>query len=350
MGEITPNSSLQPKQRLDELSLCNLWFCTMVLLLHLCSDAVVSAPRGTLFYLIIYSLWKLCSVAVYGFLFLSGCKAFLGYRRPLREYYLRRIQTILPAYLFWSSVYYLVQVLLGGKAFSLTAFLSGLLLGSHGAHLYYIVALLQFYLLMPLWRSMVDHVPAIISLPLLALLSALLPDLMSWFWQQCLPGVPMYLDRFFLSYLFIWCAGCYAGANYAAFQAQLRQSHWLLWLGCIVLFPLYLYCGYQNYVHHEWFSFLAPLQQYYNLLAIGALFALAQPLANLMRFRLLRALDLASYQIYLSHMLPLIAAPHILQRLHITSAAPRLLLQALIVLLPTVIYGLLWQRIHAQKC
>ena len=37
----------QPKKRLDELSLCNLLFCAMVLLLHLCSDTIIAAPRDS---------------------------------------------------------------------------------------------------------------------------------------------------------------------------------------------------------------------------------------------------------------------------------------------------------------
>ncbi len=346
MGEI---ASPRPARRLDELSLCNLLFCGMVLLLHLCSDAIVSAPRDSVFYIVVFSFWKLCAVAVYGFLFLSGCKAFLGRRRPLRAYYLRRARVVLLPYLLWSPVYYLVRIALGHESFSLAALFSGLLLGSHGAHLYYIIALLQFYLLMPLWRRMVDRLPAVIILPLLGVLSVLLPDLMHFLWQRWLPGLPVYLDRFFMSYLFVWCAGCYAGANYVRFQELLHQSRRVLWVAAAALLPLYLYCGYQNHVRSEWFGFLTSLQQYYHILAIGAVLALARPLAKCMRLRILQALDRASYQIYLSHMLPLIAAPWILRRLGVTAAAPQLLLRAVIVLVPTLGGCLLWQWLWERR-
>jgi len=336
----------QPKRRLDELSLCNLLFCAMVLLLHLCSDTIVSAQRNSGFYMVIYSLWKLCSVAVYGFLFLSGLKAFLGKRKALKDYYRRRAWAVLLPYVVWSLIYYAVRIALAADPFSLGGLLSRLALGNASAHLYYIIALLQFYLLIPLWRLMVDRIPAIVTLPLLAILAVLLPDLMNQTCQHF--GWANYVDRFFMNYLFVWCAGCYAGANYEALKSALHKARWVLWAAALLLLPLYLYCSYQNYVNYIWYSYLTALQQYYLVLSICAILALAPYLTGLMRCRVLQALDRASYQIYLAHMLPLIAAPRILSALGVTAAAPQLLLRAVIVLVPTLGGCLVWQWL-AQK-
>ena len=337
----------RPRRRLDELSFCNLLFCAMVLLLHLCSDSIVQAEKNTGFYLVVYSLWKLCAVAVYGFLFLSGLKAFLGSRKPLKDYYLRRAWTVLLPYLVWSLIYYVIRATLNADSFSPKTLLFCLVFGSSAAHLYYIIALLQFYLLIPLWRRMVDHLPAVVILPLLAILSVLIPEMMGQICQHF--GLPNYLDRFFVSYLFVWCAGCYAGAQYEAFKAALHKARWPIWIAALLLLPVYLYCGYQNYVNYEWYSFLTPLQQYFHIIAIAAILALAPYGKKLMRCRVLQALDRASYQIYLAHMLPLLAAPRILSMLGVAAALPQLLLRSLIVLVPTLGGCLVWQWLSGRR-
>ena len=111
---MTAQEAQRPAPRLPELSAGNLAFCGMVLLLHLCSDTIVQAPTGTVFYGLVFTLWQLSAVAVYGFLFLSGLKAQLGRPRPLKEYYVRRARAILPGYLLWSAVYLALRAVLGG--------------------------------------------------------------------------------------------------------------------------------------------------------------------------------------------------------------------------------------------
>ncbi len=334
--------------RRGDLSICNLIFCAMVLLLHLCSDTVAYAEPGTAFYIPVFCLWKLCSVAVYGFVFLAGLKGFIGRRRPIGEYYRRRVTAILLPYVVWSVLYYLFRAWLGGNAPSLGGLGQSLLLGSAAAHLYYVIAIMQFYLLMPLWRKMADKLPPVILLPVLAALSTLLPDLMARVWSRLLPQVPVYLDRFFLSYIFVWVAGCYAGANYEQFHVLLRRCRWPLRIATFSLLPLYLYFSYQNYVNLQWYGFMTSMQQYFVLLGIAAVMTYGHRGANLMRFRLLQALDRASYQIYLSHMAPLLAAPAILSRLGVTAAAPQLLLRTVIVLVPTLGGCLLWQYLRGR--
>ena len=344
MGEIT-------RARREELSLGNLIFCAMVLLLHLCSDAVLTAPTGTLFYVCVFALWKLCSAAVYGFLFLGGLKACLGRRQPLKTYYLRRARSVLLPYLVWAVIYYFVRLFLGNGTFSAVQLLKQLALGETAAHLYFVIAIVQFYALIPLWRAMVDHLPAQIVLPILAVLSAVVPDMAAWAWEALLPGTPVLLDRCFISYLFVWCAGCYAGAQYERFTAALRQSRWFLWVTAVVLLPLYLYVFYRNQVDLAWYAFMAPLQQLYCAVAIGAVMALAQAAGQrAMRLWTLRALDRASYQIYLSHMLPLLAAPGLMRRAGIPDLAwLRLTVQAAIVLIPTLGGCLIWQLIVQKR-
>lgn len=346
MGEI-----VQPARRREELSLCNLAFCAMVLLLHLCSDTIVTAPKDTPFYVLVYTVWKLCAMAVYGFLFLGGLKACLGRRQPLSTYYKRRARSVLLPYLVWSVAYYFVRLLLNHAAFSPLDLLAQLALGSTAAHLYFVIIILQCYALIPLWRAMVDRLPAAVALPVLALLAAVLPNLLTHLWQQSLPETPVYLDRIFVNYLFFWCAGCYAGAQYERFCALLRQSRSFLLVTAVLVLPVYVYYSYQNQVHLQWFGFLTPLHQLFCAVGIGAVLALAQPVATrLMRPWAMQALDRASYQIYLGHMLPLIAAPGLMRRMGVPDlAVVQLLVRSAIVLVPTLGVCLLWQAARRKN-
>ena len=94
-----------------------------------------------------------------------------------------------------------------------------------------------------------------------------------------------------------------------------------------------------------WYPFLTALEQLYLGVAVGAAMAAAQALGpRLIRSRALQALDRASYQIYLGHMLPLLLAPGLLRRLGVPDlAAVQLLGRAVIVLVPTLGLSLLWQ-------
>ena len=64
----------------------------------------------------------------------------------------------------------------------------------------------------------------------------------------------------------------------------------------------------------------------------------------------MQALDRASYQIYLGHMLPLLAAPGLIARLPFSvTPSLHLLLRAAIVLAPTLGLSLLWQALRQRR-
>ncbi len=341
---MTPQEAQRPAPRLPELSAGNLAFCGMVLLLHLCSDTIMQAPTGTVFYGLVFTLWQLSAVAVYGFLFLSGLKAQLGRPRPLKEYYARRARAILPGYLLWSAVYLALRAVLGG-GLAPGRMAVELLTGGAAAHLYFVFALVQFYALAPLWRAMTRRLSPAVVLPVLALAAPVLSDGLASLWQW-LPGdFPVQPDRLCLRYLLVWCAGSYAGADYARFTDALRRGRWFLGGAFALVAPVYLWCMYRARVDLVWYPFLTALEQLYLGVAVGAAMAAAQALGpRLMRSRALQALDRASYQIYLGHMLPLLLAPGLLRRLGVPDlAAVQLLGRAVIVLVPTLGLSLLWQ-------
>ena len=106
-----------------------------------------------------------------------------------------------------------------------------ILLGNAASHFYFIVALAQFYLLMPLWRQIVGRIA-----PAIALGAALVINILFWpsLGAMCDLGViGHFTDRILFSYLFYWLLGCYVGRYYNSFLQILRENKCLISL-CFV--------------------------------------------------------------------------------------------------------------------
>ena len=83
---------------------------------------------------------------------LAGAKGILAFYR-------RRCWKILPAYVVWTLVYYLEGHGFDFPSLFQFSFLRELLLGSAAPHLYFIIVLLQCYLLYPLLRHWMERAP-----------------------------------------------------------------------------------------------------------------------------------------------------------------------------------------------
>ena len=73
----------QITKRKTEISILNVLFCLMVLVIHTLSLGMVELEKTSWQFMSVYVPWKLCSVAVYGFIFLSGVKLFFEIRPPV---------------------------------------------------------------------------------------------------------------------------------------------------------------------------------------------------------------------------------------------------------------------------
>ena len=106
---------------------------------------------------------------------------------------------------------------------------------------YYIVIVMQFYLLLPFWLWMVKHIPAYLALGV---------SLLTFFFMQqfsyilSLGGVDFpYSDRIFLTYLLFWVAGLYVGKHYDLVTASLSGG-----LGQVICGGVVLVCAWLAYL------------------------------------------------------------------------------------------------------
>ncbi len=235
-----------------ELNYMNAIACLAVILIHVLSYGIANADRTSWQAAVIYFPWRLAAFAVPMFLYTGAVKMAMqfGGEQPLSlsvyaRYVLRRIQKVFLPYVLWCAIYYLYFLSIHWVKGDAGEFLSYLFQGNLSSPFYYVILVMQYYLLLPLWRWMLLRVPAYVGIPLslfitqLAKQSAvLLPYIGSDF---------AFADRIVPNYLVFWCVGLYVGQHYACVKRMLQNRSALLLslIGAIavVCFDYLIYAG-----------------------------------------------------------------------------------------------------------
>ena len=137
------------------------------------------------------------------------------------KYVSRRVTKIYLPYVITVCVYFAYFYLIGWYVADPMLLLRSILKGDISSPFYYVVTVMQFYLLMPLWRFTVKKIPWFTALPVSALItfaSIRLSDVFSIYGINFLGS-----DRIFTSYLFFWILGLYVGTNYSKVSAVIKK-------------------------------------------------------------------------------------------------------------------------------
>ncbi len=298
-------------KRKHELSLMNVILCMLVIFIHAASTAVTAADKTSVGYAILLPAWRLAACAVPGFIFLSAVKFALGAEKPgfsYGRYVLGRIKRVWVPYALTASVYFVYFVLLNYMEASAGEFFKLLLDGNMCGHFYFVIAIMQFYLLAPLWRIILkklgDPVYAALALvaavPLSWIFGQYLPDLIAVFYKG---GVFPYADRVFSTYILWWMAGLVVGKNYGRVKDAISRA----WKGVTGLFVFAaLLSGVLSYLHFSGKTsiyWLETVHVFYIICAVTFLFAITFKTADIpiLSSRPVILIDRASYSIYLWH-------------------------------------------------
>jgi peptidoglycan/LPS O-acetylase OafA/YrhL len=154
------------KGKVYEFELFRAFAILAVVMIHATSQGVGILERHSIVHVLINFLNKISLFAVPGFIFMSGVVLFYTYYeswqlKDIVPYYTKRLKFIVVPYLVVSLVYYLFnQRLYGGSlAFNWRHFVSLLPWAKASYHLYFIIIILQFYLLFPLLLLLVKKYP-----------------------------------------------------------------------------------------------------------------------------------------------------------------------------------------------
>ncbi len=335
----------QENRRKQDIVFLNILFCLLVIFIHISSEIILEMGRGRTMFWAVFVLSKLSGFVVQGFILLSGVKLFLkaGNMHYGKFYFSRLISVVLP-YIAWVFLYYLYFCWRDYYVFSWAELGRFLLYGNLSAHFYFIVVLVQFYLLAPVWMFLFKRANPVVTLLVTLMISVLSGMCLGEAVQLLVPGADIsHLDILFPRYLFYWAAGCMIGLHYQEFQSYLR-GHWfaitLLFLVCAVL--------------NAWLAIVfidgAPywMDQLHVLYCISAIlfcYMLAQLFTDggAILLKPVAGLDRASYSIYLIHCLVIYMVNEYMDTHGITDLTARYGWRALATYCGSIILCLVWQ-------
>lgn len=202
---VVKKAVVKGRERLFALDLLKVVACILVVVIHVTAAGVVGYQPGSKLQQISVLLNSFSQFAVPAFLFASGyglSARFKGIPRVdgVLRFWGKRIETVLLPYLIWSLIYLLVQQRFLGICYGAWGMLEMILSGGAFYHLYFMVVLIQFYLVFPLLllvrRRFANYNVDVFIMLALFLVYGL------WLKRY----VPM-SDRFFMSYLPFFYAG-----------------------------------------------------------------------------------------------------------------------------------------------
>lgn len=313
--------------------------CLMVILIHISATPVVTLTPNSVSQIIFILLNQFAKPAVPIFIMISGFLLHGIYREtelsPI-QYWIKRLPKLVIPYVLWSLGYYFIYMKMGYYPLDFAFIMKGILFGTFIYHLYFMVIIIQFYVLYPLLHfasKKIDDLPLFIAILTI---------------QFLLIKVPFeYRDRFFITYF------CYFGlgmlfSSYLPILMKIRNIHYWGALGFLISGALntFLVLNSQN----AW-SIIPEIISIFSYTFISALccvslFVFFEGIANLSaenpsKTARIGKLGNATQLIYFAHPLFILFNEYLMNQLGIISISIRALsalLVILIILVPSAYY------------
>ncbi len=336
-----------------ELNYMNAIACLCVILIHVLSLGIQAAdPSWQAF--VIYFPWRLSAFVVPMFLYTGAVKLAMQFQnktitlQSYKTYIWQRIRKIYLPYVLWVVIYYLTFLPIHYVRGEWRELAHYLITGSITSPFYYIIIIMQFYLLMPLWVWMLRMIPAWLGGALGLLVTLCMrqvPDILSRM------GISFqYADRVFATYLIFWVAGLYAGRSYE--QAKVALQNKTAQKVCIIVILLYVV---QSYLQHKQGLMLFDLfyvKMVADLLSIALVHGLCLRLVHGSERiqRILQTIYESSFFVYLSHCLFLTHVTVFAQGRGVSGLLPLLLIRFLTCYtVPFLLYAVYVRTIQRTK-
>ncbi len=300
----TKEKSVHRSPRRSEISAQNVMYCLFVLVIHLLTPALLSHTWVFLFQRILFC-------AIFGFIFLAGVKSTLnGGKKSLAVYYKGRVLRVVLPYLVATALYmcaYRIFDIPAASALGVGDYFSYAVCGNLTSHFYFVIALLQLYLITPAVTRAVRRFGCARALAV-SLAASLCTALF-------FNGFSFY-NRMFTRYLFCYVCGCCVGLNYDSFSSKIKKYRITITSAFVPLLVAELALA----LLFRRALISATLQQVFTMIYMPAavLFVFCvfvgarSQETRLSQNRFLALLDRESYFIYLYHVLALQLADKLL--------------------------------------
>ena len=320
------------KRKITEVSVFEFFLCMFVILIHLLSEGVNVFPKWSVLSIVFYTVTKLTTFAVPAFIFTSALKLFYKFSERKFSYLpflLDRIRKIYLPYIIMVIVYYIIYI----YAFHIYEFnpvslIKYILNGDLSAQFYFIVLIMQFYLLMPVWILISKNRGNRIFNLCIVIISIVCSIAV----RTILSGQD-YTHKIFPSYLVFWVLGMYAGMYYNEFIRFLSRSRLTVYAGWLVFAILHCVTSYMEYAGVINNSFSAVFVIFFCLFSTFGFYQYAYGLTESLESRgkgFFISISGASYNIYLVHCLIITSAQEIMNYAGIDNTMVRFVITAVV--------------------
>lgn len=319
-------------QRKNELSFLNIIFCLLVIFIHVSSAPVTGLSKESWQYAAIFIPWRLSAFVVQGFIFLSGLKMYLKEDTKSYPAFLKnKFTKIICPYIFAVIIFYAYFLSRNYFGFSFKDLFGYIMKGDLVSHFYFVIVIVQFYLLKPVWSFLVNK-----TSPKITVIASIIVMFVCKyaFWEF------QYNDRIFTTYLAYWVMGCYAGRCYESLLLHIRNYKMIYISQFIIVAAVEAMVSYREFVYGG-MILLEELHFIYCVSAIFAVLSIATLIADIaMSKKLFKKIDNASYYIYLSHPIFIFITNEILRAYMINDLATGFVIRFIITYLFSI---LLWR-------
>lgn len=335
-------------KRKYDIVFLNLLFCMLVIFIHIASEVITQAPRNGYLFRTVFTAHRLSSFVVQGFILLSGVKLFLHKSENINypKYYLSRFLRVVIPYVIWVIIYYIYFIYKGYFGFSAAALGRYILYGDLSAHFYFVIILVQFELLTPLWMLLFKRGNAAVHIAFSLIVTVISSQYLMPILTTLFPSIPnMDFSNCFLRYQIYWTAGCLIGRHYGEFQSYLKNNIIMICIGFAISALLNVSLSLVTVGSAPaWLEFIHML---YCMSAILFFYMMAQLFANRgsAAMRPFSLIDKSSYAIYLIHCLVLVIVNNYMTDIGIASVQSRFAIRAAAVYGISIGVCLLWQII-----
>ncbi len=327
------------RKRLSEISSFETILCLFVVMIHLLSESIASYPKGSFLSALSFIFSRCLTFVVPAFIMSSAIKFAHAYSEGEFHYFSflrRRITKIYLPYLIIATIYYLYFVYHRNYfAFSWAALCRYLSLGTIAAPFYFIIIIMQLYLLAPLTLGFCKMVTPAFGIILAGIITILSKYLMLDF---------QYSDRVFLAYFIYWIIGCYIGINFDMIIEKLRRAKsTLIVIGITftVAYPTVSYLEFLGYFH----SFYTEILKIFFAAFASVMWLIIMPKYEHEGADILSP---ATFYIYLIHCLVIFETEHIMEKLSITSTPQRFFITFFSTYIISVVLSVLYSQIKMR--
>lgn len=381
------------KRKITEISVYEFFMCMFVITIHLLSEGVDVFPRWSASSVIFSSLTRIISFAVPGFITTSAIKLFYKYhnrRFGYPKFLLDRFLKVYIPYVVAVCIYYAVFVfgltLDEYKSFSWSQLGGYIWSGNISAQFYFVILIIQFYILMPVWR-LISKVKNPVFSAIIIAVSFVITVLSRMYFPQAaaalmevigkidigefkilslsisnplkgytvspegLLSLAAYTNKSFTSYLVFWICGMYIGINYDDFSEKIRDGKKALYAGWLIFAVVHCVLSYLKLCGLSRYTCEPLIVVLFCVFSIFGFYIyinhLTTNLENMGR-GFLTSIAGASYEIYLIHCLIITVVTYYLKQADVDSVMVRFWITAGITYVLSIIFCVLESTIYTN--